>query len=84
MKVHEIHHIKELDFAPVVWCSFEYYAERLGWNVPTKYEFWKQWSRNRTDSRKPGTVWSLGTTEIENHRIRRAVVTHWTASVSDI
>ncbi|GBM14934.1 hypothetical protein AVEN_77330-1 [Araneus ventricosus] len=62
--------------------SFRDIAERLGRNVSTVHDCWQQWSREGNVSRRPGS--GRGTTERENHRVRRMAVAHPTASAAEI
>ncbi|GBL88194.1 Transposable element Tc1 transposase [Araneus ventricosus] len=62
--------------------SFRDIAERLGRNVSTVHDCWVRWSRYGTASRRPGSRRPRGTTEREDHRIRRTAVSHRTASAA--
>ncbi|GFU48562.1 HTH_38 domain-containing protein [Trichonephila clavipes] len=64
--------------------SFCDIAERLGRNVCIALDYWEQWSRNGTASRRPFSRLPLGTTEGEDRRIRRTAVAKCTASVAEI
>ena len=64
--------------------SFRDITERLSRDISTVHGCWEQWSREGTSSRKLDSGRLRGTTEREDHRIRRKVVTHHTASAVNI
>ncbi|GBO07957.1 hypothetical protein AVEN_220591-1 [Araneus ventricosus] len=64
--------------------SFRDIVERLGRNVSTVHDWWQQWSREGTASRRPGSGRPHGTTEREDRRVRRLALVHRTASVAKI
>ncbi|GFW71141.1 transposable element Tc1 transposase [Trichonephila clavipes] len=64
--------------------SFRDIAERLGWNVSTVHDYWEQWSRDGTASRRPGSERPRDTTEREDSRIQSTAVTYRTASAKEI
>ncbi|GFU05685.1 transposable element Tc1 transposase [Trichonephila clavipes] len=76
-------------FYPSWWCiwdNLQYVlmvdtAERLRRNVSIVHDFWVQWSRDGTASRRPGSGRPRGTTEREDHR---TAVAHRTASAAEI
>ncbi|GFX88502.1 transposable element Tc1 transposase [Trichonephila clavipes] len=57
---------------------------RVGRNVSTVFNCWEQWSRYVTASRRPGSGWTRGTTEMEDYRIRCTAEMHRTAPVAEI
>ncbi|GBO25194.1 Transposable element Tc1 transposase [Araneus ventricosus] len=59
-------------------------AERLGRNVSTVHDCWKQWSKEGTAARRPRSARPRGTTEREDCRVRRLAVAHRTASAAEI
>ncbi|GFW72864.1 uncharacterized protein TNCV_1267071 [Trichonephila clavipes] len=60
--------------------SFGDILERLGRNVSPVPDCWEQWTRDGIASRRPSYGWPRGNNEREDHRIRRTVVGHRTAS----
>ncbi|GFX50823.1 uncharacterized protein TNCV_2724061 [Trichonephila clavipes] len=64
--------------------SFRDVAEKLGRNVSTVHNFWQQWSRDGTSSRRPGSERPRGTNEREDHRIRRTAVVHCNEPATEI
>ncbi|GBN63076.1 hypothetical protein AVEN_179738-1 [Araneus ventricosus] len=64
--------------------SFRDIAEGLGRNESIVHDCWQQWSREGTASRRPGFGRPRGTTEREDHRVRRMAVAHRTASAAEI
>ena len=64
--------------------SYRDIAARLGRNVSTVHACWRQWSREGTMSRRPGSGGTRATTEREDRRIRRMAVAHRTASAAEI
>ncbi|GFU57053.1 uncharacterized protein TNCV_1779201 [Trichonephila clavipes] len=63
--------------------SFHDIAERLGRNVSTVHDFWEQWSRNSTASRRPGSGWPRGPIERKDHHMRRTVIARRNASAAE-
>ena len=59
-------------------------AEKFDRDISTVHVCCKQWSREGTFSRRPGSGRPRGTTEREDRRIRRTAVTHRTASAANI
>ncbi|GFX94697.1 uncharacterized protein TNCV_4799741 [Trichonephila clavipes] len=57
-------------------------AERHNRNVSNVHYCWKQRPRDGTASRRSGFGWSHGTTDRDDHSIRRTPVTHRAASVA--
>ncbi|GFT03853.1 transposable element Tc1 transposase [Trichonephila clavipes] len=53
-------------------------------HVSTVHYYWEQSSRDSNVSRRPGSGWPQGTTEREDHHIRRLAVAHRTASAAEI
>ncbi|GFX38516.1 transposable element Tc1 transposase [Trichonephila clavipes] len=64
--------------------SFDDIANRLDQNVSTVPDYWEQWSRDDTASRRPGFEQSRGTTERKDRRIRRTAVAHRISSATEI
>ena len=64
--------------------SFRAIAERLGRNVSTVHACWRQWSREGTMSRRPGSGATRATTARDDRRIRRMAVANRTASAAEI
>ncbi|GBM36106.1 hypothetical protein AVEN_179102-1 [Araneus ventricosus] len=64
--------------------SFRDIAEKLGRNVSTVHDYWRQWSRGGTASRRLGSGLPRSTTEREDCRVRRMTVLLCTASTAEI
>ncbi|GFX29004.1 uncharacterized protein TNCV_3030471 [Trichonephila clavipes] len=60
------------------------FTYRLARNVSIVHDCCKEWSRDGMASRRLGSTWPLGTTEKEDHRIRRTAVAHRIASEAEI
>ncbi|GFS90721.1 uncharacterized protein TNCV_3771441 [Trichonephila clavipes] len=64
--------------------SFRYIAERLGRNVFTVHDCWKQWSMDGTTPRRLCSRKPRGTIAREDRRIQGTAVTHRTEPATEI